>query len=109
MLHELPRVGRKLLDAADADGKLAYRPRIRQRHRCNCHGPRYTPCGGLRHNANAHIALDQATYRIEAAQLHAQPQRLAGGSGFAGKETLERARAVEPYEIVTQHFGKRNV
>ena len=104
MLDELTGIGRQLVEATDADRKLAHCPRIGQHHRNNCHGPRDAPRGGLGHDADPDIALDQPAHRIEAAQLHAQSQRLTDTHGFIREETLQRAGAIQPDEVVVEHI-----
>ena len=64
---------------------------------------------GFRHDADADLALDQAADRVEAAQLHAQPQRLADARGLVGEEALQRAGAVEPDEVVIEHLRERDL
>ena len=86
MLDQLAGVGRQLLELADADRELAHCPGIGQGDGddARCHPPRR----GLRHDADADIALDQAADRVEAAQLHAQPQRLSDARGLFGEKAL---------------------
>ena len=64
------------------------------------------PRGGLRHDADADLAFDQPADRVEAAQLHAQPQRPADARRLVGQEALQRAGAVEPDEIVVEHLRR---
>ena len=109
MLDQLACVGRQLVEAADADRELAHGPRIGQRHRDDRHGPHHAARGGLGHDADPDITLDQAAHRIEAAQLHAQPQRLADARGLVRQEALERACAVETDEVVVQHVREGNL
>src|SRR6266850_3543285 len=74
MLNQLARIGRQLAEAPDADGELAHRPSVRQLDDRDRHGALNAPRRAFRHNADADIALDQPAHRVEAAQLHAQPQ-----------------------------------
>src|SRR5579864_8071436 len=103
MLHQLPRIKRQLAHAPNADRQIAYRPWVGQRHDRDGHGLRYAARGGFRHDADADLAFDQATHGVEAAQLHAQPQRPADAHGFGGQEALDGAGAVEADEIVLEH------
>src|SRR5664280_992204 len=106
MIDELPRIGWQRVDVAYADRQFAQRPRIGETNRADRHvafGPFHR---GLRHDADADIALDQPADGIEAAQLHAQPQRPADAVGFVGKEALDRAGAVEADNVVFEHLGK---
>src|SRR5262249_12887536 len=73
MLHQLPRIRRQLGKIAHADREIARRPRIRQRHRRDRHGAADPLRRGLRHDADADLAFDQAAHGVEAAQLNAQP------------------------------------
>ena len=66
------------------------------------------PRGRLRHDADADLAFDHAADRVEAAQLHAQPQRLADARRLVGEEALQRAGAVEPDEVAVEHLRKRD-
>ena len=70
-------------------------------------------CGALhrgrRHDADADIALDQTAHRIEAAQLHAQPQRPPDAAALSGEKALQGAGAVEPDKIVIEHFGESDL
>ena len=46
---------------------------------------------------------------VEAAQLHAQPDRAADAARLVGEEALQRARAIEPDEIVIEHLGEADL
>ena len=72
-------------------------------HRLDRHGLRHAARRRFRHDADADLAFDQPAYRVEAAQLHAQPQRPADAHGLGGEEALHRAGAVEADEIVLEH------
>ena len=76
-------------------------------HRLDRHGARRPPRRRLRHDADADIAFDQPADRVEAAQLHAQPQRLPAARRLVGEEALQGARAVEADEIVVEHLARR--
>ncbi len=89
-----------------ADRQVAHRPGVVERHRRDRHGAGGPARGRLGHDAEADPALDQAADRIEAAQLHPQPQGLAAAAGLGGEEAGERARPVEPDEIVAEHLGE---
>src|SRR5580704_9338399 len=103
MLDQLARVERQFAHAANADRQVAHRPRVSQRHDRNRHGLRHAARGGFRHDADADLAFDEATYGVEAAQLHAQPQRPADADSFGGQEALDGAGAIEADEIVLEH------
>src|SRR6266540_4973402 len=75
VLDQLPRMSRQLAKAADADGQVAHRPGIRERHDGDRHGLGRPACGRLRHDADADVAFHQPAHRVEAAELHAQAQR----------------------------------
>ena len=68
------------------------------------HRPRRAPRRRLRHDADADLAFDQPAHGVEAAQLHAQPQRPADARRLAGEKALQRAGAIEADEIVVEHF-----
>src|SRR6185369_9535954 len=59
---------------------------------------------GLRYDADADLALDQPAHRIEAAQLHAQPQRPADTHRLVGEEALQGAGAIEADEVVAEQL-----
>src|SRR5580700_8163851 len=103
MLDQLPRIERQFAHAANADGQIAHCPSIGQRHDRDRHGLRHAARGGFRHDADADLAFDQPAYGVEAAQLHAQPQRPADAHGFGGEKALDGAGAIEADEIVLEH------
>src|SRR5262245_14479544 len=106
LLDELAGLGRQLVDDANADREVAHRPRVGEIDRLDRHGLRRPAHRGLGHDADADVALDQPAHRIEAAQLDAQPQRAAGARRLVREEALQRAGAVEPDEVVIEHFRK---
>src|SRR5580693_650475 len=67
MLHQLPRVERQLFHVAHADGQLANRPRVAQRHHRDRHSPQHAPRRRLRHDTDANVALDEPAHGVEAA------------------------------------------
>src|SRR5207253_5868964 len=91
MLHELARIGCELAEVADADGEVADRPGVGQRHGGDRHGPRHAPCGRLRHDADADIALYQPAQGIEEAQQEPQRWRAAHGVRLRVVTTSRRA------------------
>ena len=70
------------------------------------HAPAGAPGGGLGHDAEADARFHHPADRIEAAQLDAQAQRAADAARLVGEEALQRARAVEPDEVVVEHLGE---
>src|SRR6266852_400450 len=109
MLHQLPRERRQRREIAHADGEVAQRPGIGEIDHLDRHALGGAPRRGGGHDADPHIALDQAADRVEAAQLHAQPQRPSDPLGLAGEEALQRARAVEPDEVMVEHLGEADL
>ena len=86
--------------------ELAHRPGVGQLDDRDRHRARHPPRGRFRHDADADLAFHHPADRIEAAQLHAQPQRLADPRRLVGEEALDRAGAVEADEIMVEHLGK---
>ena len=77
MVHQLPRVGRQRLEVAHADRQLAQRPGILERTASIAIvlAARRAVVSGTMPIAD--IAFDHPAHRVEAAQLDAQPDRLA--------------------------------
>jgi hypothetical protein len=65
--------------------------------------------GGGRYDADADVALDHPADGIEAAQLHAEPERPSNAGGLAAKEALNGARPVEADEILVKHLRKADL
>ena len=106
MLDEQPRGGRQGGKVADADGELPQRPGILEGDDGDRGGAGGPAGRGLGHDAEADARLDHAADRVEAAQLHPQPERAADPGRLVGKEALQRARPVEADEIVAEDVGE---
>lgn len=92
--------------AAHADGELALRPVVGQVDNAQRHGAGRAAGGGFRHDADPDPALHQPADRIEAAQLHAQPQRAALAYGLGRQEPLQRGGAVQADQVAAEHVGE---
>src|SRR6185436_9168983 len=104
--HQLLCVDRQVRKPSYADGEVALRPVVgevdpAQRHRLHAaHGR------GFRNDADADVALDEPAHGIEAAQLHAQLEPAPGALGLLRQESLQRAGAIQAYEVAIECLGK---
>jgi len=103
MLDQLARIGRQLAEPPDADGEIAYGPRVGQFRRSRSPCALDPPRGAFR-RCDTDIALDQPHTASKLRSCTRSRSDRPDRRRLLGEKALQCARPIEPDKIVVEHL-----